>query len=219
MADFVPHRDPSFTSWSSAYNASFSVNAVGMGFTDAQAQELQALFAAWEAAFIDHKEKENQARAATASKDAARIPLATKIREFSALIQAKSSIPDSIRLELGLPIHSNARTAKPVPVTRPIVLVDRTNRLQHTIRVVDESTSNSRRRPFGAIGYQLWCKLGDPIPGGIVGCQYLGTFISPHVQIYEAAEGGKTVHYLSRWVNGKGIPGPLSATVSATISA
>jgi hypothetical protein len=50
-------------------------------------------------------------------------------------------------------------------------------------------------------------------------CQYLGTFNKPHIQIYGGVDGGKTVHYISRWVNGVGESGPLSETVSATIAA
>jgi hypothetical protein len=36
---------------------------------------------------------------------------------------------------------------------------------------------------------------------------------------YEGADGGKTAHYMLRWVNSRKEKGPWSQTVSATITA
>jgi len=45
----------------------------------------------------------------------------------------------------------------------------------------------------------------------------MGTTATPYLLLHDPAEGGKLAHYLLRWVNSSGEPGPWSETVTATI--
>ena len=42
---------------------------------------------------------------------------------------------------------------------------------------------------------------------------------SPYIAEYDGTDGGKTAHYMLRWVKSSGDKGPWSETVSATITA
>jgi hypothetical protein len=42
---------------------------------------------------------------------------------------------------------------------------------------------------------------------------------TPYTAVYDGADGGKTAHYMLRWVNTNGEKGPWSETASATIGA
>jgi hypothetical protein len=106
-----------------------------------------------------------------------------------------------------------------VPTTRPIVSVDTSQRLRHTINFTDETTPNSRAKPAGAMGCEIWVKVGDPAPTDPAQLRFLATDTrTPYVAQYNGEDAGKVAHYMLRWVNTKGEQGPWSQTVSATIT-
>ena len=41
---------------------------------------------------------------------------------------------------------------------------------------------------------------------------------SPYIIVYDGKDGGKTAHYMLRWVKSSGEKGPWSETISATIT-
>ncbi len=114
-------------------------------------------------------------------------------------------------------------TPAPAPTTRPVVVVDFSKRLRHTLRYADESTPPRRARPRGAIGAEVWVKVsapGDPPPSdpGELRFLLLSTR-TPAVAEFDGADGGKTAHYMVRWLSTRGEAGPWSETASATIGA
>ncbi len=96
-------------------------------------------------------------------------------------------------------------------------------RLRHTLRYVDESTPTRRARPRGVIGAEVWVKvsaLGDPSASdpGELKFLLLSTR-TPAVAEFTGPDGGKTAHYMLRWLSTRGEAGPGSETASATIGA
>ena len=103
----------------------------------------------------------------------------------------------------------------------PAVLkVDTSQRLLHPIAFTDESTPTSRAKPNGVMGCELWVKIGDPAPAGPDDVAFLALATrTPDREDFDAADGGKSAHYMARWVNTRGQKGPWSAVVKATIAA
>jgi len=56
------------------------------------------------------------------------------------------------RAALGITVRDAEPTPAPAPTTRPVVVVDFSKRLRHTLRYADESTPTRRARPRGTIG-------------------------------------------------------------------
>jgi hypothetical protein len=101
--------------------------------------------------------------------------------------------------------------------------VDTSQRLLHSIKFVDESTPQKRAKPAGILGCEIRVKV-TPADQAAAGDPDEFKFItmdtaSPHTVNYESADGGKTAHYILRWVKRGDIKGPWSETVSATIPA
>ena len=70
------------------------------------------------------------------------------------------------------------------------------------------------------MGAELWVKIGDPAPVDPSELKFLGVDSrTPYTADFVGADGGKTAHYMLRWVNTKGEQGPWSETASATIGA
>ena len=143
------------------------------------------------------------------------------IREVVRRVQAHVSVTDAQRAALGITVRDAEPTPAPAPTTRPVVVVDFSKRLRHTLRYADEATPTRRARPRGTIGAEVWVKVsppGDPPPSdpGQLRFLLLSTR-APAVTEFDGAGGGRTAHYMVRWLNTRGAAGPWSETASATI--
>jgi len=220
MPDYIPPGDPDFNQFILPFVAYCVANGPALGLAPAQTGALTSLSGNWTATFGAHNTAQLAAKSATAAKDTARTNLELLVREMAQFIQGRSTTTDAQRQSLGLPKHDATRTATPPITSRPMIRVDTSHRLRHTIRVTDESTPNSRRRPEAALGFELWCKTGNPPPSGIGECEFLGLIVrTPNVEDFEPGDAGALVHYIARWLNKAGDPGPISETVSATVPA
>ena len=80
-----------------------------------------------------------------------------------------------------------------------------------------------RDKTAGVMGCEIWVKVtnpGEAAPTGADGLSFLSLdTASPYIAEYDGANGGKTAHYMLRWVKSSGEKGPWSETVSATITA
>jgi len=106
-----------------------------------------------------------------------------------------------------------------VPTTRPVGQVDTSQRLQHTISWRDESSPNSKAKPAGVRGAEIYLFIGPTPPADPSLAHFVALdTASPYLLVHEAADAGKFAHYLLRWVNTRSEPGPWSETISATIT-
>ena len=120
---------------------------------------------------------------------------------------------------MGVTVRTTTRGATNVPGTRPVASMDTSQRLRHTVNFTDELTPNSRAKPEGTMGCEIWVKVGDPAPTDPGQLRFLATDTrTPYVAEYGGEDAGKVAHYMLRWVNTKGAQGPWSQTVSATIT-
>lgn len=73
------------------------------------------------------------------------------------------------------------------------------------------------------MGCEIWVKVsatGEAAPSGADGLSFLSLdTATPYIAEYDGKDGGKTAHYMLRWVKSSGDKGPWSETVSATITA
>lgn len=81
-----------------------------------------------------------------------------------------------------------------------------------------ENTPTSRAKPAGAMGCEIWVKIGTA-PADPCECQFLALdTASPYVAEYPGSDAGKTAYYMLRWVSTSSEKGPWSETVAATIT-
>ena len=98
--------------------------------------------------------------------------------------------------------------------------MDTGQRLRHTLHFADEATPTRRAKPSGVMGAEIWVKVGDPPPSGPSELTFLSLATrTPHVAEFPGPDGGKTAHYMLRWIATTGEKGPWSETASATIGA
>jgi hypothetical protein len=105
-----------------------------------------------------------------------------------------------------------------VAATRPVGRVDTGSRFKHTIYIADEAAPELKRKPRGAVGCEIYVKIGEE-PRGLGDCRFLKIALKTKSEVeYESADVGKQAHYILRWLMRDGSASSLSETISATIT-
>lgn len=174
----------------------------------------------WNSAFPAHVAASAAAVAARNAKDIACGTYEGTIRPLVKRLQASSAVDGAEHAALGITVPDRSPTPVPIPTTRPVVKVDTSQRLQHTISFADETTPTSTRKPQGVSAAELWVKVDGPPPADATQLSFLATDTrTPYLATFDGADGGKPAHYMLRWINTKGQPGPWSETATATVGA
>jgi hypothetical protein len=157
--------------------------------------------------------------AAQATLDTAVTTLVTQLRAVNRTAQGVPGITVARLTQGHLPVHDTTQTEHTPPPTRPVLVVDASQRMRHTIGFADEGTPTKKAKPFGVNGCEIWFKVGGPPPTDWKQCAFLALDSqTPYVADWTAAEAGQTIHYMGRWKVGNGY-GPWSETVSVTLGA
>ena len=216
---YIPDADPEFNDWVKIFAEYIDVNHIALGLTLAQNTALQSLFTAWEADYDAHIAEQATASSLTQQKDTARKNLEENVQELTNLMQASSAVTNEQKAALQITIRKTTKTPTPVPETRPVGIVDNSNRLEHKIKFFDEATPNSTKKPEGVRACEIWHKIDGPPPVDESEVTYVASDTrSPYIVHYVGADAGKMAHYMLRWINTRNEHGPWSETVSVTIS-
>jgi hypothetical protein len=219
---YIPDRETELNAWLTNFLAVATNNATPLHLTTAQITALTALIAAYNTCFTDNVSYQAQARAAREAKDEAKRQLLADIRPMVRVIQANSTIPDSLREQLAITVPKTDKTPVPVPTSSPMPQVEQIEEFFHVLRVSDSAT-NKVAKPFGVDGSEIWMKIvpaGDPAPISPSDLAFAG--FATHSKVtreFSAADVGKTAYYRLRYVNTKGQTGPWGNQVGATIAA
>ncbi len=194
-------------------------NATRFGITAARQAALTTALNTYTSAFNKTSNLATRTKSDTADRKAAKAILSDLLRDtFDGL--SGSLLNPTDRNTLNLPERAKG-TPNPVPTTRPVAVVNTTNRLQHTIFFADEATPNAKGKPKGVMGCEIWYAIGGAsAPADPKGYKYMATdTASPYIATFDGADANKVVYYIFRWINTRGQAGPWSATVMATITA
>lgn len=221
MADYIPSSDGEFDAWQANFITYASANAVALGLDPiVDILPLTTAQTTWTADRAAHTTAQAAAVSAREGKDGARDGLEGVVRTLVARLQASSEVDDTERQALGITVRDPVRTPVGPPTTRPVVSIDSSQRMQHTIAFVDEATPTRRAKPDGVRGAQIWVKIGDPAPVDPSELTYLGTDTrTPYLTTFDGADANKVAHYMLRWESTRAEVGPWSETASATVGA
>lgn len=153
--------------------------------------------------------------AATAVKDDARVELIAELqlRRDTAKVHGTS---EADMLATGLPSGGSSDGSI---ATVPVVIIDTSRRLHHSLSWGDAGTPTSRKRPSNAASVEIWRKIDGPPPVDISECRFVAIdTATPYVTEYTGADGGKIAHYMLRWHLRDGSTTAFGETASATIT-
>jgi hypothetical protein len=107
-----------------------------------------------------------------------------------------------------------------MPAEAPVVIVEKTDPLVHTIRVIDSHNPKRIGKPANVEGYEIYYKLGDAAPTSTAQCEYLGLLRRARVVVPLPPDaGGQTAWYIAVPVSTRQQRGPMSESVCAPVAA
>lgn len=219
MPDYLPNTDADLLAWAKNFREAIAADAASLSLTGDDVTEVKSLITAYEEAFNSNITKQAEARASRELKDSTRQNLEAGLRERARRVKATKDVTNEKLAALGLNAPDSEPAPKGAPQSRPVVSVDTSQRLQHTINWSDENSTSSRAKPKGVMGAEVWVKVGDAPPADESELRFLALdTATPYTAAFEITDGGKTAHYMLRWINTKGEKGAWSQTVSATIT-
>ena len=226
-SDYVPSDDAGLVAFVENIQSALDASESEYGLLPADSVALGLAMDAFKNAYVANNIAQNAARSSRQLKDTNRDALVTKLRSLVNRIQAYPGTTDAKRTTLNITVRDSTPTAVPAPTTQPVLFVDTSNRLQHSISFRDSLTPTSKAKPQGVLGCEIYPKIVDPTatppqspPSSIADCEFLGLdSASPYVADYGAETGGKTAYYIGRWANRNGLTGPQSDIISATVVA
>ncbi len=221
MPDYIPRPDGGFDAWQANFVTYASANAAALGLDPlTDIPPLTAAQTAWSTDYAANTAAQAAAQAARQGKEGARSAYEGLIRPLVGVLQASAAVDNIERKALGITVPDTTPTPVGPPTSRPVVTVDTSQRLQHSIAFADETTLTSRAKPDGVRGAQIWVKIGDPPPVDPDELTFLATDTrTPYVANFDGADANKVAHYMLRWESTRGDVGPWSETASATIGA
>lgn len=219
MADYIPGPDANFQAWQANFVNFANANLAALGLTAADLAPVTAAQTTWTTAFPAHVAAVNAAKAAKQAKDEARAGYVAVIRPLVRRLQASPQVTDAERAGLGITVRQEPTPIGP-PTTSPVCTIECGNRLQQTLRFADSATPTRKAKPAGAIGVEIWNKVGTAPPAGEADLRFVAVDTnSPYVMNFDSADGGKTNYVWMRWVSPTGERGPWGEQAQATIAA
>jgi hypothetical protein len=218
-----PLPDGAFLDWANQFVGRMQDVGALYGFTPAELTALADALEAFGLDMTDHRAKVDAALAARQKKDATKRSLLDLVRPGIRRLQAAPNMSDAERATLGINIPTPGRTPPPVPATRPLPAVDAGQRLQHTLRLADESEPSRRARPAGVNEAEVRMVVlpaGAPAPSDPLKMPILGqTSKTTLTAQFAGDDAAKQAWYCACWLNSRDERGPWSQMVSATIAA
>jgi hypothetical protein len=164
----------------------------------------------------NHISAQNHARSMTKKKDVSIKKVKKTLRTLARKLEnAGASKTDLIALSMRRSSEQNLSQTW----TRPRGIIDTSQRFTHTIRIFDENTPETIRKPRGVSGCEVYVKIGGDAPVGLSDCKYQNfTRKSIYRVEYDGENIGKQAHYIFRWHITDDSVSPISPTASATIT-
>ncbi|HDZ68948.1 MAG TPA: hypothetical protein ENH43_00810 [Phycisphaerales bacterium] len=224
MPDYIPGSDTGFQAWVDNFVTYANTHLAELGIGLPDIIPISTAQTDFDTKISDNVTAQQAAQSARQAKDASRDTLESLIRALVRQLQASGDVDDAERAALGITVPDTIKTTATGGIsTRPIGSVDTSQRLRHEIRFVDEATPTSRAKPQGVMGCEIWVKVtaqGEAPPADPDELSFVTLdTASPYTVEYDGADGGKTAHYMLRWVKTGSNKGPWSETISATITA
>lgn len=216
--DYIPADDAGLVAFAQTFNSYLDNVLPSLGLIAADITPLGSKLAIFSGSYDDNNQKQATARAARAAKDDARVELVTALRSLAKRIQAFPAVTSADLSQLGLTIKDTTPTAVPAPTSQPVLFVDTSNRLQHSVSFKDSLTPLSNAKPDKVHGCEIYSYSGVGVPNPLEDYKFLGVATkSPFKVDYGQDMAGKMVRYIARWANRNGQTGPLSDDISATV--
>jgi hypothetical protein len=217
---YLPRTEAGLVDFSTNFNDRLVAGGPGgaYGIPAITIAQYTALHDAWIAAYTAANQDITRTPVSIQAKNDAKDALingTNGIRQLVNIIQHNPATTNEQRAELQITVPDVDPTPVPVPEFAPLVSVKEVNGRSITLRLRDSQNPDSRRKPFGVFGAQVYAFVGDDAPAALSAWQYKGITSKTETDIefpVEVAAGAK-VWFTCQWVNTRSESGPASSPI------
>lgn len=218
-APYIPPKDALFDNWIANFSSMITASPATYGLLASDATTIATQKTAWAAAYASAVNPSTRTPTTVQAKNVAKANALATCRPYAQLIANNAGVSSSNKIALGLNPRNNPPTPVTSPTTNPVLSVPSMINLGHVIRYKDSLAAPSvSAKPAGAIAMQLYGTTSATAITDPTTLTYLGQVTkTPTLQTWPPAAAGKQAYYAGRWVTRKGLVGPWSAIVNATV--
>ena len=216
---YMPTQDADLDAFAQNMNTLITANPTNYGLIAGQATTFDTAADLFTSTLATATNPSTRTSVTVAAKNSARAALKTLIQNYMAIIQAYPAITNPLLSGLGLTVRDTVPTPIPAPTSAPILSFQSSSSFAIFGNISDENTPDLRARPFGAIGAEIWVKVGVAAPASPAETAFKQlTTRQPTVVQFTGGDAGETCYAYARWINRRGEPGPWSALAQFVIA-
>ena len=201
MGPYIPSKDSLLAEWASNFATLITAAPTTYQLTAGDAASIQADNDTFQAAYTAAVEPSTRTHTTVAAKDNARTAMLITMRGYAIFIRNNQGISDEDKVALGLTIPDLTPSAIPVPDTSPVLSIEAATPGQLTVKYADQTTPLKKKKPFGAIGLEIWGDAPATGAASLANAKYLGTFTkSPLGLSTTDFVTGRTLSLWGRWI-------------------
>lgn len=215
---YMPSREPELRDWVVNFRTLVAASPAVYALVAADATVISAAVDDFVAKYLLATDPATRTLATVADKDGAKAEMVTVLRSYVARIKATPGVTDADKVILGLNPVRNPPTPVPPPGTYPLVTLSIPASLRITVALADATTPDSRARPRGAVGCQVFHSTAATPPEEYLDWRFAGFVTRNTFELaFNPADDMKRASVVARWQNAKGETGPWSPVHSMAI--
>lgn len=209
---YIPPTDADFDAWLLNFTTLLTAAPATYGLTAPDAVACAAQYTAWHPAYLLAIDPSTRTSVTVAAKDAARVTAEQVLRPFAIQISLNQAVLPGDKVAIGVNLPNNTPVPIPPPLTFPQLSFRSAEPLVHILQWQDSGLGTGKKKPFGAIGCELYRSIGTVPATDPDQADYSGTFTkSPLRSTFTPAQVGKVCTYFARWITRSG-PGGVAQT-------
>jgi len=226
---YIPTTDSGLDAWALNFSTLITANPALYGLDAAAAVSIATAQANYAAAYLlggssgsppTPVNPSTFTAITVAAKNSEKIALTVVARTYASQIRLDPGVANADKLALGLNLPNNSPSPIPAPSTFPVLTIVAIAQGLMQLRYADNLTPSSRKKPDGALQMELWRGIDTLVIADPADCTLTAVVTKqPYVSVFaDVADAGKKGTFFARWLTRRGLFGPWSAGVSATIS-
>jgi len=223
QAPYIPAKDADFNNWLNNFSTLLTANPTTYGLTAPDAVAVASVTTTWNTAYETATNPDTRTSPAVAAKDAARASAEATVRPYAQQISKNAAVSTEDKTAIGVNIPNFSPVPIPPPTTFPQLGFRSATPLVHLLQYQDSELGTGKKKPFGAIGVEIWRSVGTVPATDPDQTTYYGQFTKSPLRVsFSADQVGKICTYFARWVTRSGPggvaqTGPWSAPLTATV--
>jgi hypothetical protein len=218
----VPIRDSKLVPYITNFNTKIGASFASYGLTSAQATALDVVvdpYLVAANAVIEARQAKVGTQILTAIRESKKEALLPVARQFYGIIQELISVPDELKLGLGITLKPDGRAApKPAVGTAPALTAIKVFGHHITVGIKDSTGERKGRAKFAA-GASLFSFVGANPPTGDQVWKSEGNVTKDKIIVLvpEAIPAGAKIWFTAYWYNTTGLSSPACTPISTVV--